>query len=240
MNSYDIVAQEMPSDSLLLKTIFGTCDRDGKGYTRDYITEDEKSAHHDNLTYSIIYKKFMNIQNQNVLLVILEAPIFYTNSKSGYIDYYYFKKRKNQWRITKSFIDYEFHSLSDDYDFELVDIGKNKKALKSQILGTGQQHLSINIELNYFLLDSVKLLLRFESVYDDVAWKGNDVPENKDCEAVGFRCSYNINKNDNEWFDINVHKFNYTFSKGCKEEIINSEQKINYRYNGIEYIETKK
>lgn len=238
LNSF---SQDIPDDCYLLKKIFGKCDYLNNEYKRPFNKEEgHLVSYRDSITYTITYKQNVVLENQNYLLVIVEAPYFFPfGHTSGYRNFYYFKKNKNEWQLNNSIESDGTTSLGDLPEYELIDIGKNKQALLITFQSTGNGHYEKTKNLYLLTLKEMTFLLQIANDYNNGA---NILPasDNEDCEMTEYHCTYEVIKSDNEWFDIKTNQDNYGFSKGCKERFIKSKEEHLYHHSEKEYAEVKK
>jgi hypothetical protein len=232
----DSFGQEILPDSLILKKIYGKTDKGGKTYSCKYIGEDIYS-HQDSVVFRIVFKSKINLNNNNYTLAILEAPYGTQHGHQfGYQDLYFLKIIGGRLELVDSIKSKWVGPIGDVSVFELVDIGRNKKALISTFQSTGNHHFE-NIKIIQLLdLNKLTPLLTINSEYDNSAWK---IPksENDNCEAERYKETFEIFNNNSEWYDIKVHRVEYGFTKGCKDSFITLESDKQYKYFNGEYIE---
>lgn len=232
----DSFGQEIPPDSLILKKIYGKTDKGGKTYSCKYIGEDIYS-YQDSVVYRIVFKSKINLNNSNYILAILEAPYGTQHGHQfGYQDLYFLKTVRGKAELVDSIKSEWVDPIGDESVFEIIDIGKNKKALISKFQSTGNHHFENTKSIKLLDLNKLTYLLSIYAEYDNSAWK---IPEseNDDCEAERYIETFEIYNNNSDWYDIKVHRTEYAFTKGCKDNFITIESDKEYKYINGKYIE---
>jgi hypothetical protein len=234
----DSFGQELPSDSYILKKIYGKTDKGGRTYSCKYTGEDIYS-YQDSVVYRIVFKNKINLNNKNLILAILEAPYGTQHGHQfGYQDLYFLTTDGSTAELVDSIKSDGVGPLGDASIYEIVDIGKNKKALISTFQSTGNHHYENTKSIQLLELDKLTFLLSIDAEYDNSAWK---IPEseNDDCEAERYKETFEIFNNNSEWYDIKVHRTEYGFTKGCKDSFITLESDKQFKYLNGKYIEKK-
>ena len=230
-----ILGQTVPNDSLLLKTIYGYVDFNGETTTIEKPDEFKGGVWGDSLKFRIVFKEYIVLEGQELLLVISEAECFKsTGHYFGYRNKYFIKKNKTIFEIVKKFEIDEPWPIGDEPGIQVVRIGKTKCALKSQFSSTGNQHYERVITFSLITLDGFKDLINIQMDYSNEAWVIDEILENETCPNYSYMSSYQIINSDKSWFDINIEKVTYTYSKGCLAKEERKETKI-YRYIDDEY-----
>lgn len=228
-------AQEIPSDSLIIKTIYGKTDINGNSYTCEYLGKDMVYSYEDSLVFRVVFKSKVNLNNTDYILAILRAPYgTHHGHQFGYKDLYFLKTIQGKLELVDS-IKSEFGLIGDDSKFDIIDIGKNKKALVSKFCSTGNQHYFYSESINLLNLNQLKHLLLVKN-YSNLAWNLPD-SENDDCNAQSYVETFEIINNNSDWYDIKVHRIEYGYTKGCKDEFITLETYKTYKYINGEYTE---
>jgi hypothetical protein len=232
-------ALELPTDSAILKTIFGKYDKGGKTFTRGKTEEEKEHEFYlDKIKYHVSYKINVTVNNRNLLLVIADAIIMYQHGHSwGYRNYYYLENSNDSLKLIKSIVDGEETLIGDLDDFEILEIGKNKKALRSTFSSSGNWHYELAYSFYHVSLDEISFLFGFEMEYSNEAWnlaKSEDAP----CFAESRKSTYEIIKSNKEWYDVKVREETYSFSNGCKGKILESKKNTLYTFDGTEYKES--
>lgn len=227
--------QNIPSDSLILSKIYGSADPLGKTYSRE-LEEDEKAfARFDKVVYRVVYKQELELEEQRIILVIIEAPNFGQHGHQlGYLEFYFLKEKEGGLEIVASILSDGEVPIGDDGGFKILDIGPDKKALISIFESTGNQHYEKTSGISLLSLGELRHLLTINSEYDNSLWK---IPDSEDepCEARSFEEQYEVMENESEWYDIRVHRTEYGFTEGCEERFLKSESEKVYSYIDGEY-----
>jgi hypothetical protein len=179
------------------------------------------------------------LANQNLLLCIIEAPVFDQHGhRWGYRNLFFLKEEKNELHQVAAIRDEEDQLIGDQPEYDIVEIGKNNVALVSTFLSAGNRHLEKSKTL--FLLDLGKLtpLITIDLEYDNSTWN-TPQDENSSCEAYSYKCDFKVLKTDKNWYDIQVHRVGYEFSKGCKERLVKSESDRVLIFDKGKYVEKK-
>lgn len=234
-NSY---GQDLPSDRMILKKIYGKADMGNNTYTRP-LQEGEETVIYDSITFRVAYKTKVNLKNKDIFFVATKAVTggLYGHDW-GYEDFYFFEQIEDDLTLIDSIVSESCNLIGDFDNYSIIEIGANKKALILSFQSSGNRHLECR--KGFFLLDIGKLtfLLGIDIEYDNSAWK---IPENEndDCEATKYKKEYEIIKSNKEWYDIKFHHTEYGFKKGCKNEYIIQEEDLLYIYKDGEYVATK-
>ena len=216
LNSF---AQELPTDSIILRKIFGKTDRRGQSYSRPFDEEKGEGmyTYGDSIVWKIVYKARINLQNKNLIFSIVEAEgNNQMGHQFGYRNMYFFKQKHNRIQLVDSIVSDEERPLGDDRTYKIADIGKNNKALIIQFSSTGNHHFESSETISLLEVGKVTHLLSTNN-YSNAAWKMPE-SENDDCDAETYHESYEIIRNETcEWYDVKVHRIDYRFTKGCKD-----------------------
>jgi len=235
LNSY---SQDIPSDSLILKTIFGKTDKAGKTFSCKYSGDEAIFSYQDSVVYRTVFKSKVNLDNQNLILAIIEAPYGTQNGHQfGYRDIYFLKSQEGKLELVDSVKSDGITPIGDKSAFEVVDIGRNKKALISTFQSTGNQHFENTKNILLLELNNLTYLFSIYAEYDNSSSKPTET-ENDSCQAERFEETYEIIKTDSEWYNIKVHRKTYGFTKGCKERYITQDSDKEYSYRDGKYVES--
>ncbi|NLL28938.1 MAG: hypothetical protein GX259_09085 [Bacteroidales bacterium] len=235
LSSIALFGQEMPSDSLILKTIYGKTDIGGESYTCEYLGENIVSSYQDSLVFQIVFKSEVNLNNNDYILAILKARYGTQHGHQfGYEDLYFLKTVQGELELVDS-IKSEFGVIGDESIYDIVDIGKNKKALISTFQSIGNQQFYRTESIQLLELNKLMNLFSVEK-YSDLAWN-LPASENDDCNATSYEETFEIVTNDSDWYDIKVHRVEYGFTKGCEDSFVISESDKEYKYINGEYVE---
>jgi len=234
-------SQEIPDDRALLKILYGKVDKGGKSSTIEYENKDFKQSPNDSLTFSVIFKEYFNLNNSKTLYVICQAKSFYLQGHQfGFTQRFYLRIESNKWKIINKYVDDEPVPIGDDNEIKLITIGKNKSALISTFLSTGNQHVERSIFISYLSDAGLKSIGEIDLDYSNEAWVDFESAQDSiECDAFGYESKYEIIESSKEWFDIKVTKRIKTYTTGCKEAIIKA-QEIIYCNSGTGYKELKK
>ena len=231
--------QELPADSLILKCIFGKTDKDGKTYTCPYDGNENIYSYEKSLVYRISFKTAVTLDNKDLILTIAEAPYGTQHGHQfGIWNIYFFKSSANGLVLVDSIKSDGPEPIGDKSEFEIVDIGKNRKAIIFTFQSTGNQHFENTKYVDLLTIHQLKYLMTINSEYDNSVWKMPDSDTAK-CSAEKFRESFEILKSDKEWYDIRVHRVDYKFTAGCQNSVIASESEKVYVYTDGKYTERK-
>jgi len=237
--SVNLYSQNLPSDSIVLKKIYGKFENDGKSFKHKLNEEELNFSNKDSICYRIVFKERTCINKRNLILTILEANnSFQHGHQFGYRDYYFIEQFENRIEIIDSIISYDEIPIGDKSNFEIADIGKQKKVLISNFQSTGNDHFEKKLNLYLLEIGKITFLLTIHSEYDNSTWNTPDL-ENEICEAQKYQENFEIEKNDTDWFNIRIHRTDYKFTNGCKESFIMSEFDKVYSYVNGQYEEIK-
>lgn len=227
--------QDIPSDSLILGKIFGKTDRGGKTYSCGYKGYPIPYAYEDTVEYRITFKGKVNIDNEELILSLVEAPYGnHCGHKFGFSHIYYFKVHEKGIEL--------FDSIKSDGRIfighyrraDLLKVGKNRMAIKLTIQGSGNGHMYTSDYLYLFDLNKLTHLITINIEYNNNISRGAN-SETDSCEVKWYEESFEIIPNDREWYDIKVKRTDYEFTKGCQERYIGSEDEKVYIYQNGEY-----
>ena len=231
--------QSIVSDSVLLRIIYGKVDNDGKTSTIEYLNNEFKQNKDDKLSFKIIFKGYFVLNNSNALYVICQAPSsFMQGHQFGFTESYYLKKQSGIWKVLQRNIDKEPNPIGDDQEIKVEKIGIDKSALFSTFSSTGNHHLQRSISISHISNSGLKYIGEIDLDYSNEAWIDLNADSSSECKAFGYQSDYKIIESSKEWFDIKVIKRSKTFTKGCKEEIVNTNE-ILYTNKGVGYKEIK-
>jgi len=232
-------SQGIPADSAIIKKIVEEKEIQRK-LNLNYIEGEDANQYYDSITYVISFKERVLVEDQQLLLVICDEPIFTQSGNTWwYRNFYYFNEDGRSLKIIKPQEDGEETLIGDVNEFLVVEIGKNKKALISTFLSRENSQTEKNIIFYYLSKDSITYLFSIDIEFSNETLK-KDLAVEDDNIATSFESTYQIIKSDKEWFDVKVHKVNYGFTNGYKKRFVESEEDIMYSYNGLKYIATPK
>jgi hypothetical protein len=233
----DSFGQEITSDTYILKKIYGTTDKEGKTYSCKYKGDEEIYSYQDSVVYRIVFKTKINLNNNNLILAILEAPYGTQHGhQPGYQDLYFLKVAGGKAELVDSIKSDGIGPIGDTSIYDIVDIGKNKKALISTFQSTGNHHFENTKSIQLLELNQLTYLLSINAEYDNSAWKITE-SEDDDCHAERYLETFEILNNNSEWYNIRVHRIEFGFTKGCKDSFITLESDKEYKYMNGKYIE---
>jgi len=236
LNYTNLFSQEFPSDSIILKEVFGATDKGGKTFSSKYKGDENVPSYQDRVVYRIVFKS--NYGN-NLILAIVEAPYgTQEGHQFGYQDLYFIKLVGGKVELANSIKSGGLGPIGDESVFEIVDIGKDKKALVSTFQSTGNHHFERTKSMRLLESNKLKYLFSVHAEYSNACCKTTQT-ENESCEAISYEETYEIVKSNSDWFDIKVHHKDFRFTKGCKESYLSLESDKVYVYNGGNYIEKK-
>jgi len=237
--SYAALGQDIPSDSLILKKVFGTTDKNGKTYSYKSDSETNISSYQDSVVFRVVFKSSINIDNKNLIMAILDAPYGTQHGHQfGYRNIYFFESTKRGLDTVNSIKSERIIPIGDISEFEIVDIGKNKKGLISTFQSTGNHHFENTKEITLLGLTNLTPLLSITVEYDNSFCKPTET-ENDSCEAERYENTFEIIKTNSEWYNIRIHRKDYKFTKGCRENFITAEYDKEYIFIDEKYIEKK-
>lgn len=233
---------DIPPDYQLLKAIFGSYDADSTTFTRSHKEWEPHHPYYKKVQFSVSYTKQLVLEGKQVLLVVCQAPVGRLHYHNFYtMGYYLFEISQGRWRLFKRFGE-DKESMDDDVNgFDIIEIGKNKKALVSKYNHAGNGHMAQAYNLRHLSLDSLKYLGSMDLFYSNWQWNGLDVPEKAPCDRVEeYQLSFEVVKSDKVWYDIKQLKKNYNFTRGCKNKYVDSREKLLYKFNGKAYVNVLK
>lgn len=231
MINIDLKGQMLPSDSILLIEIFGKTDKGSMTFSRPFDKEKGEgiNTYEDKIVWKIVFKDTVNLQKEDFIITVIDAKdLTHHGHQFGYRNMYFFKQINNKVKLVDSITNEDEIGLGDNSAFEIVDIGKEKKALIIQFGSSGNQHFEGSKSINLLELGKLTYLLSAES-YDNSAWK---IPEseNMDCDAIRYDENFEILKSNKDFYDIKIHRIDYGFTKGCKDSYIKLETDKIYSY----------
>jgi len=231
--------QDIPSDSIILRKIFGKTDKNGITYSYKYDGEINIFSYQDSVVYRVVFRSKITLDNRNLIITILEAPYGTQHGHQfGFQDIYLFESIKGQLETVNSFKTEDIYPIGDVSEFEIVEIGKNKNALISTFQSTGNHHFQNTKDFTLIELNGIKSLFSLTIGYDNSFCKPAE-SENDSCEAKRFEKTYEILKANSEWYNIKVHHKEFGFTKGCRESFIKEEYDEEYIFNDGKYVEKK-
>jgi hypothetical protein len=235
----DSFGQVLPSDSLILRSIYGKSDIYGLEYGNKFKENGTRFSNKPNIVFRIVFKEIVNLDNKEIILTIIEGKSSRLHGHQfGFRNYYFLTLSDNVIEIADSITSFEEIPLGDNSAFEITDIGKDKKVLITTYQSTGNSHFEKNQEFHLLQLGKLEFLLAINSEYDNSAWKTIN-QETDDCNAQKHQESFEIVRDDSEWYRINVHRLDFEFAKGCKDSYIKKESFKNYRFINGRFTEEK-
>lgn len=232
----DSFSQNIPSDSTILQNIFGKTAKGGNTFSRDSV-DLEIYSYQDSVVYSVVFKSEVNLDNNNLILVVVVAPYGTQHGHQfGYQDLYFLKVVEGKIDIVDSIKSERVGPIGDQSVFEIVDIGKNKKAIISTFQSTGNQHFENTKHIQLLELNKLTYLFSINAEYDNSCCKTAET-DTDSCEAERYEETYEIVKSDLEWYDIKVHHIDFGFTNGCKDSFVKSETDKEYIYIEEKYTE---
>lgn len=229
-------AQTFPQDSLILKLIYKTVDKGGLTSTVDYPDPGYKMNEEDSLTFKVVYKNYIFINNIKKLYVATRADAFYSQGHQfGFDDYFYLDTINNTWRVSKSFRDSEPQPIGDSEEINIVNIGKSKSAIISTFLSTGNHHYERDMSISLITTNGLKGIGHIDLDYSNEVWiDKEDISNKEECLIESYTSDFKIIESSKEWFDIIVTKSKTVYSKGCLNEQTYKEV-ITYYFDGTKY-----
>lgn len=234
-------AQKIPADSIILKLIYGSYDLGGKSFTRKHKADEPVHEYYKDITYSVKLKENINLDSQNVLFIVCQAPVFYQHYHTFFlIDYYFFKQEKGKWELSSSIKGKFENALIDIENFSTAEIGKNKTALIKTFSSAGNGSDSKSITVDLIKASGISNLCSIDLDYSNEAWVDKESgSKDEDCPIISYESKYKILRNDSEWYNIIVTKNTNTYSKDCKIKKQKPTEEIIYYYHDNKYIEKK-
>jgi hypothetical protein len=230
--------QTIPSDSLLLATVFGYVDTNKTTTTKQYDNAEYRDRYNGKLTYSIIFKKISKIENEHVLVVVCRATCCYMHGHAfGLTNTYLLKHDVNKWNIVYANIESEDNiaPVGDDNKVELVKIGNSKTALIYPFLSTGNNHLERNITIYLLRMNNIIEISTIDLDYSNEAWiDAEAVAETDSCMIKSYESNYQIIKSEKNWYDIKVLRLVNGYGMGYKGKNTRQEEVV-YSYIDGEY-----
>jgi len=224
-----------------LASVFGYVDADKISTTKEYAKEEYRKRYEGKLIYKVIFKRFTNIENQNVLVVVCRAVCCYMHGHAfGLTNTYFLKHDANKWKIVYANIESEddIAPIGDDNKIELVKIGDSKTALIYPFLSTGNNHLERSITISLLTLNNIAEIGTIDLDYSNEAWIDVEtVAKTDSCMIKSYESTYQIIKSEKNWYDIKVLRLINGYGIGCKEKNTEKEEVV-YRYTNGEYKKT--
>jgi hypothetical protein len=222
-----IFGQEIPNDSILLKTIFGQVDNNGRTATVEKPDEFKDDLWGDSLKYKVVFKQYAFVDGQELLIVVCDATCFMLHGHIfGFRNKYFINRRPNDFIIIKKNEVDEPNPIGDTPDVQIVKIGKTKSALISSFSSTGNHHYERDITFKLITFDGFKDLINIQMDYSNEAWIDSKIPEQEKCMIRSYMSTFQIIESDKEWFDIKIEKIIDKYSNGCSEKTETKESKI--------------
>lgn len=239
LSFFDSFSQDIRSDSTILQKIFGRTDVGGNTVSCKYNGAENIYPYQDSVVYKIFFKTKTSIIDNELILVIVEAPYGTLHGHQfGYQDVYFFKGIKDEIEIVDSIKSDEIIPIGDVSTCEIVDVGEEKKAIVFTFQSTGNHHLENTQTICLLELNKLTYLFSVNREYDNscciMIETDHDI-----CEAARYEEVYEIVKSKSEWYNIKVYHKDYGFTKGCQESFIKSESTKEYIYSDGKYIEKK-
>lgn len=229
------VSQNLPSDSLVLSKIFGNVDFGNKSYTYAYKGNETIYAYEDSVVFRVTQKAFVKIGAQELLFTLLQAPYGRQHGHQlGFSDIYYFKAEKGKIELFDSIKSGGTVPLGYNRGCEIVNIGKDKTGVIFTFESDGNGHIETSKSLLLLGLKDLTYLLSINTEYDNTISRWAD-SETDSCEAERYFESFEIVESHKEWYDIKVHRTEYRFTPGCKEQYLYSEFDKVYVYTAGKY-----
>ena len=199
-----LFAKKIPSDSTILKTIFGRVDKSKKTFSRSF-TENEKQYYHSKkkIEFSITYKNYLRTDSNQFLIVIADANFTIQNNHSlGHRNVYKLIKQKGKWQIAAKIIMPENQVVLMNFDSVYFEkLGSSQHTLVIINQSDGNQHLETNYIFYELGFKSIKPILYLPKSYSNEAWSFIDSSGN--CYATIRDCKYELIKSKtNEWHNI--------------------------------------
>lgn len=229
------VESGLPSDSLLLKKLYGKVDPAGTSYTRSPKPEEAELGIKDDLTYAITYKTRIGLRGRPLLLVIAAAPTYLKEGdQRGYRNVFFLQQMGKDWVPVDSVISGPENRLSTGRGYEIVSLGPDQVVLVSTFSSTAKQHYELT--QTFELLEVGKLSKLFSLVleYDNAAFVASS--PNRPCKIEHYVQTYDIERTYNEWFGICVKRTDYSYSKGCKEVLALPPKDQQFEYKNGNYV----
>jgi hypothetical protein len=230
-----LFAQEMPNDSILLKTIFERVDNNGRTATIEKPDEFKDEVWGDSLKYKIVFKQDAFVEGQKLLIVVCDATCFMLHGHVfGFRNNYFLKRNPNGFTLIKKFETEEPYPIGDNPNTQIVRIGKTSSALISAFSSTGNHHYERDITFSLITFEGYKELINIQMDYSNEAWIDSNIQEQEDCMIKSYMSTFEIVDSEKEWFDIRIEKTIENYSKGCSEKTEIKELKT-YRYIDNKY-----
>jgi len=226
------------SDSAILMRLYGSTDKNNVTYTRPIQEGEREFSAKDSITFRIAFSNTIHLAHQDYLFVITEAPNSYQQGCAfGYRNFYFFSEKTTGLVLIDSIVQEGEMPLGDVSEFNMVDIGKDKKALVTTFQNS-HGYFTNTKSLFYVTLGKLTPLLSVNIEYNNADWKIPETENNK-CTAEKSSGTFEIIQDEKDWYDIKVTETEYGFTKGCQETYVKKVTAFIYRYNGQEYIEKK-
>jgi hypothetical protein len=219
-----VIAQQIPGDEELLRLISSNTNSNFKRLREP--------------TFKISFKDITSIDDNRILLVACRSRnSSHQEHQLGWENYYYFKVINNGWGIMKSF-ESDSEVLLGDYDsMKIISIGKNKTALVSTFLSTGNRHLERKIFLSQITMDKLRPIGTIDLDYSNEAFLNiENISQGKGCPKLSYKSYIHVQESISDWWTIRINRLTKVYSDGCTELPPKMETVI-YSFDGKKYLQ---
>ena len=235
--------QDLPSDSLILKTIFGKVEK-VKGdfmFVRSFKEGEDYNSYPNDIRYSVVFKERVHLKGQDIIFIVAGAPLFtLMGDHFEYRQMFFYKTDLlGQLKLIKSIVSKEEVLVGERTEYQVVQIGKNAWGLMDTFHSTGNKHYEQIKGISLLQIGKITGLLSVDTGYDNSAFI-SEVRDNEECQANCFESTFTIEKSEKEFYDVKVHRTDYKYTKGCKEKLIDKESDSIFIYEKGKYVEHKK
>ncbi|HZY78290.1 MAG TPA: hypothetical protein VFE50_02120 [Cyclobacteriaceae bacterium] len=218
------VAQTIPHDSLILKSIYVHINTDKR--SADYKYEDEI------YTFSVVYKELWKVSEKETLLVVVtRAPLHNLHGHFWNLNTIcYLKESSKLWKTI-------LMKTEEDYlegEYRLMQIGAGKMALLGDCSSTGNHHFERSLRIKELTSKGAASIGFVGLDYSNEAFISNEFKENEPCPINDVRSNYEFVKSGKEYFDLVLTQEEAKYTEGCKSHTPTSK-KLVYTHDGTRY-----
>lgn len=226
---------ELPSDSLILLSIFNEVDSSGNFYKMENPEYMGQSWVQENISFYVLYKYWIEVNHQKKLFVSTSA---YTNSLHGHqmgIKNNYYLLQSEEGLEVDMQPEEDSYSVVGEISDSIIQIGMNKKALVSYYFSDGNRHFESGITIYLFEEDKLTPVFRTDLLYDNA--HRIDGLRFGECMFSTWKAKYSILNNNQEYFDIQLTKSTSSYDpKTCEDLNQPTSTSTVYKWNGEKYI----
>lgn len=211
-------AREIPADSVLLVALQTYVE----GLDDSIFCSESETDRSVPMKVAIANKDTVTLNSKFYVLASNSAENGYLHGHVFGCTYFFFFQEKNGvWTVVDAMLQQETSPSGGNTYFKIFDIGKNKKAIETSWGDCGNRSCYFGTDISLLEVGKTQFLYSFEREYDNSAWEITDDPS-QPCGAYAYETSYEVIKNDGEWYDLKIVKKEYAFTNGCEERKTNA------------------